>query len=367
MKITVIKGLETILKRKNSLFLVILVLLVVGLFYSSGPNLQEFIVFIILTALLGTSAYFTRYYYMTDRKSLKQSIISICMSFIIFTVYYVAVNELTGFLLDYTVIVMMFFALLVSTLWERLNLIKLEKGVLVLTLVAVLGVMYYEGTVTTPATAIQFYRSELEEGLDYENIRNLLMKDYQEEFTTERFNELKPYLQQTPLRYNQPAILEFKDGQLVRLEVSHDQDKLLRINKIELLPEEIASYFRFYPLEIERQASFPRGKEADEAIIGTRGAFVSRASFYQEREWYEQLLNVFGEKRVWDELWKELDGLRAPEGPIQGAGTNKDGYLEFRFHEEWKVDQEVLDEVYALFSNKALEHGIKDLPVVFKF
>lgn len=355
--------------RKNDVLPpVILFLLVVGFFYNMSASVQEFIVIAVLTALLMLTAYLTRHYYMTDRNSLKQSIISICISFIKFTIFYVAVNELTGFSLDYKFFVLFFSALLIWTLWEKLHLTKLEKGVLVLTLLSILGMRYYDAAVTTPATAVQFYRSELGEITSFENMQDLLMEDYREELTLEDFRDLEPYLQQPPLRYNQPALLEFKDGQMVMLEVSReDSDKPLRISSIELLPEKVASYFRHYPLEIERQADYPQGNEGDGVIIESRGAFVSRASFYQERDWYERLISVFGKKEVWDELWEELDGLQAPEGPIRGSGTNKDGYLEFRFYEDWEVDQEVLDEIYAVFKNRASEHGITDLPVVFKW
>lgn len=357
------------MKRKNSAsLLVILFLLLVSFFYSTEPGIQEFIIFSVLSAFLIISAFLTRHYYMTDNSSLKQRVIYICIAFVKTTIFYVAVIELTGFSLDYSFIALFFIALSIFTLWESLNLTMLEKGVLVLTLVAILGVRIYEGTVTTPSTAVQLYRSELREGVSFKNIQDLLLEDYREDFTLEKFRDLEPYLQQFPLRYNQPALLEFKDGQMVMVEVSReDQYKPLRISNIELLPEEIASYFRYYPLEIERKADFPEGMVGSETIIETRGAFVSRASFYQERDWYEQLVSVFGEKEVWDELWGELDGLLAPEGPVRGAGINNKGYLEFTFYEDWKVDKEVLDEIYALFRDKASKHDITDLPVVFKY
>jgi len=121
------------------------------------------------------------------------------------------------------------------------------------------------------------------------------------------------------------------------------------------------------PLEIERKADYPKGKEDSKGIIESRGSFISHASIYQEQEWYEELIGVFGEKKVWDELLRGMDDLRAPEGPIYGWGTNREGYLFFRFCQDWEVDKEVLDEIYVRFHDKAAKHDISHLPVVFEW
>ena len=203
-----------------------------------------------------------------------------------------------------------------------------EKGVLVLVLITVLGVRVYESARESaqPSTAYHLYRSEVRNVTHYEEMLDLLLEDYRKDFSPEDFQDLNPYLdpfqEQRLLRFIQPALLEFEDGQMVMLEVPReDPDNKLRFSNIELLPDEIGSYFRYYPLEIERKADYPKDKEEEDrkAIIETRGTFVSHASLYQEQEWYEELIGVFGDKKVWDELWKELDGLFAPGRPCAGS------------------------------------------------
>ncbi len=76
---------------------------------------------------------------------------------------------------------------------------------------------------------------------------------------------------------------------------------------------------------------------------------------------------MFGEKKVWDNLWNKLDVLQAPEGPVRGAGTSWGGYLHFRFCRDWEVDKEVLDKIYAQFRGYAEKNDIPELPVVFKW
>ncbi len=357
------------MKKKESVLLaVILFLLLVGIFYSTGPDMRELTIFTVLSALLLFVTFLVRYYYVTDQGSLKHRVIFPCICFINVTVYYVAVKELTGFSLDDRIIHLFLLSSLIFTLWELLDLTLLEKGVLILTLAAILAVSIYEGTVTTPSTAAQFYHSELREATAYEDFKALLLDDSQRDFTLEDFQNLEPYLQQFPLAIKQPALFEFKDGQMLLVEVSReDNDKPLRISNITLLPEEIASYFRYYPLEMERKADFPLNRGDDKAIIETRGAFISRANFYQERDWYEQLISVFGKREVWDNLWEKLEGMRAPGGPVAGFGTNNEGYLEFIFGKNWEVEQEVLDKIYEVFQIYAAEHNITALPVVFKW
>jgi len=361
-----------LLKRKdNILLLVIIYLLLVGIFSGTGAGVKKFAIFAGLSAIVLVSALIVRHYYLTDKNSLKQRIIAICISFVKLSVFAVVVEELTGFSLNYDTLIIFFVALSIFTLWEFLDLKVWEKGVLLLVLVAVLGVRAYEGA--EPSTAYQLYRSELGDVNSYEEIQDLLMEDYREEFAPEDFQDLNPYLDpfhgQRFLRLYQPALLEFEDGQVVMLEVSsEDPDNELRFNNIELLPEKIGSYFRYYPLEIEREADYPQDREeGDKEIIKARGAFLSRASRYQQMEWYDKLISVFGETEVWDDLWGELEGLQAPEGPVRGAGTSKEGYLHFRFCRDWEVDEEVLDEIYARFRDKAEKHNIPDLPVVFEW
>ncbi|MDD4239251.1 MAG: hypothetical protein PHT62_11965 [Desulfotomaculaceae bacterium] len=358
------------MKRKNRiLLLVILYVFLVGFFSSTGTGMQELIIFAILTAMVIASSFIVWHYYLTDKNSLKQRLIYICISFIKLTVFTVAVKELTGVTLEYSALVVFFIAYTIFTLWQFLDLSVWEKGVLVLVLVTVLGVKAYERA--EPSTAYQLYRSELSEVTHYEEMQDLLQEDYWIDFTTEDFQGLKPYLalfqEQQFLRFFQPAFLEFEDGQMVMLEVSRkDPDNKLRFSNIKLLPEEIGSYFRYYPLEIERKADYPKGKKDSKAIIETRGAFISHASLYQEREWYEKLIGVFGDEKVWGELLVEMDSLQAPEGPICGWGTSSEGYLFFRFCQDWEVDKEVLDEIYIQFQDKAAKHDIFHLPVVFQ-
>jgi hypothetical protein len=365
------------LKRKDSvLLIVILYLFLVGIFSGAGAGIQEFVIFAVLSALLIASSFLIRHYYLTDKNSLKQRLISICISFVKLTIFSVAVKELTGFSLDYSILVLFLIALSIFTLWEFLDLTLWEKGVLVLVLITVLGVRVYESVRESaqPSTAYHLYRSEVRNVTHYEEMLDLLLEDYRKDFSPEDFQDLNPYLnpfqEQRLLRFIQPALLEFEDGRMVMLEVSReDTDNKLRFSNIELLPDEIGSYFRYYPLEIERKADYPKDKEEEDrkAIIETRGAFVSHASLYQEWEWYEELIGVFGDKKVWDELWKELDGFFAPEGPVQGAGTSREGYLFFGFNRDWEVDKEVLDEIYVQFRDYAAKNDIPELPVVFKW
>lgn len=317
-----------------------------------------------MSALFIALSFLIRHYYLTDKNSLKQHLIFICISFIKITIFIVAVKELTGVSLNYSVLVLFFVALTIFTLWE--------KGVLLLVFITVLGIRVYNSAESS--TAYQLYNSSLSKVTRYEEMHGLLLDGYREDFTPEEFQELKPYLDSSQgqrfLRFYQPAFLEFEDGRIIMLEVSRaDADKQLRFSNIELLPEEIGSYFRYYPLEIERKADYPKDKEEEdrETIIETRGKFVSHASLYQERGWYEELIGVFGDEKVWNELWKELDGFLAPEGPVQGAGTSRGGYLVFTFYRDWKVDKEVLDEIYLRFRDKAAKHGISHLPVVFEW
>ncbi len=357
------------MKTRDSIFLLLIgFLLLVGIFHGTGAETRELVIFTISSALLAISLFLIRYYYLKDKNSLKQRVISICISFVLITLFYVVVREFTGFSLNYSTIILFNIALLIFTLWELLDLTRLEKGALVLTLATILAVRAYDVTTTTPANAIQLYRSELRGVTSYEKMQDILVDHFREDFTREDFRNLEPYLQQHPLRSKQPALLEFEGGKMLLVETAYQEsDGPLRVSNITLLPEEIASYFRYYPLEITRDASLPADSEQDETIIEARGAFIGRATFQQERDWYDQLIGVFGEEEQWEGLWKELDGMRAPEGPVMGFGTNPQGYLEFKFHEDWKPEAEVLDRIYQVFQEKALAQGISDLPVVFKW
>ncbi|MFZ7104962.1 MAG: hypothetical protein ACOWWO_20170 [Peptococcaceae bacterium] len=292
-------------KRKNNiLFLVILFILTVGIFYRTGPGIKELIIFTVLSVLMMIAIYLTSRYYMTDNSCLKQRVIFFCMTFVIITIFCVAVQELAGFSVNYTLIVFFMAALVIQILWVNLHLTPLEKGVLVLTLLSFLGATIYQSIAAKHSTAIDLYRSQLREAANFESFQKLLLEDYRDNFTREDFRDLKPYLQQVPLRYNQPVFFEFEDGRMVMIEagISQELNNPLRIKNIEVLPEKIASYFRHYPLEIERKADFLQGMKEDQSIIETRGAFLSRASSSQQRGWYEQLISVFGKKEVWDEL-----------------------------------------------------------------
>jgi len=354
-------------KRDNIFLLLILFLIMVGLFHGTGAETRELLIFTISSVLLAISFFLIRYYYLTDKSSLKRRVIAICISFVLITLFYVVVREFIGFSLNYSTIILFNIALLIFTLWELLDLNRLEKGILVLTLVTILAVRAYDVTATTPATAVQLYHSELRGETSYEDFQDILVDHFREDFTREDFRNLEPYLQQHPLRSKQPALLEFEGGKMLLVETAYQEsDGPLRVSNITLLPEEIASYFRYYPLEITRDANFPADSEQDETIIEARGAFIGRATFQQERDWYDQLIGVFGEEELWEESWQELDGVFAPEGPVMGAGTNSGGYLEFKFDEDWEPEEELLDKIYHVFRQKALKEGISDLPVVFK-
>ncbi len=71
-------------------------------------GVREFAVFAGLSAIMLVSALIARHYYLTDKSSLKQRIISICISFVKLSVFAVVVEELTGFSLDYSMLVIFF-------------------------------------------------------------------------------------------------------------------------------------------------------------------------------------------------------------------------------------------------------------------
>lgn len=362
---------DSILKN-NILRIVIIYLILVGIFSNTGLGIKDFVIFGVLSTLVIVSSFFIFHYYLTDKNSLKQHLICICISFIKLSIYSVVLKELTGFWIDYSILALFFIAQLIFTIWEFLNLSLWEKGVLVLVLLTILVVRSYEST--QPQTAYHLYRSELSNVSNHEEILDLFVEDYSNNFTMEDFQDFKPYLNplkgQRLLRFSQPTLLEFEDGQIVMFEVSReDSDNKLRVSNIELLPEKISSYFRYYPLEIERKAEYPKNiiAEDKEAIIETKGAFISDANPYQEIEWYDKLIGVFGEKKAWEYMWNKLEGLRAPEGPIVGAGTSHKGYLHFRFSSDWEVDKEVLNEIYVQFRDYAVKNDILELPVLFEW
>ena len=66
-------------------------------------------------------------------------------------------------------------------------------------------------------------------------------------------------------------------------------------------------------------------------------------------------------------MWDKLEGLRAPVGPLQGAGISNNGYLHFRFCQGWEVDKKILDEIYVQFRDYAAKNDIPELPVVFEW
>ncbi|QGT98786.1 hypothetical protein SYNTR_0193 [Candidatus Syntrophocurvum alkaliphilum] len=359
-------------KRNNSvLLIVILYLLLMGIFSGTRPEIQEFVFFAMLSALVIASSFLIHRHYLKDKNSLKHRLIYIGICFVKIMIFSVAVKELTGVALDHSILALFFIALSIFTLWELLDFSLWEKGVLVLVLITIIGIRGYESA--EPSTAYQLYRSELSNVANHEKILDLLVKDYRNDFTPEDFQCLEPYLdplqEQRFLRFSQLTFLEFEDGQMVMMEVSReDSDNKLRFNNIELLPEEVGSYFRYYPLEIERKADYPQNiiEEDKEFIIETKGAFISHASLYQKMEWYDKLIEVFGEKKAWDEMQYKLEGLHAPEGPMQGMGISDKGYLHFSFCTEWKVDKEVLNEIYIEFRDYAAKNDIPELPVLFK-
>ncbi|OWZ83814.1 hypothetical protein [Natranaerobius trueperi] len=354
------------MKRKDSvLLIVILYLILVGIFLSTGARLQDTVIFSVLSALIIVSSILLRQYYLKNNNSLKKRLISLSISYIKLTIFSVVIKELTGFSVDYSFLVLFFVALSIFTLWEFLELKLWEKGVLVLVLITVLGIRSYENA--DSSSAYRLYHSELGDISSSEQIEELLDHDYRKNFSEKDYQKLQPYF--TPdqnkrlVRYSRPALLEFEDGQILLLEVSQEDPDSFKT--IELLPEKVGSYFRYYPLEIERKGDYPKNikEEKKEAIIETRGAFISHHSHYQKNEWYEKLIRIFGENKVWD----KLEMLRAPEGPIQGAGINKEGYLYFRFCTDWDIDKEILDEIYVQFRDYAVKNDIQEVPVVFKW
>lgn len=71
------------LKRIDSvLLIVILYLSLVGTFSGAEAGIKEFVIFALLSALLIASSFLIRHYYPTDKNSLKQRFISICISFV---------------------------------------------------------------------------------------------------------------------------------------------------------------------------------------------------------------------------------------------------------------------------------------------
>lgn len=356
--------------RRDYLFTAALFLLLVGVFYKTGPGNLELAIFAVLAALATISLFLIKRHYSNKGASLKYHFIQLCMAFLVITVFYLALKALTGFSLNYSMLTMLFVALLVSAFWEGMDLTTFEKGVMAATIMAIIGGITYDTIATAPSTALQFYNEMVRNVENYEDYRGLLREDFRDDFTVEIYEEARPYLDQSPLRYNQPAIIELRDGRMVILEVglSHNEwNKPLRITKFEQLPEEVASYFRYYPLEIERLADFPQGEEDNDTIIEVRGAFVSEGSNHQKHDWYKQLISVFGDHRVWDELWQDLGTEFASGNPLRGSGTNSKGYLEVRLDESWQADERVLNEIYGRFQHKAAENGIEDLPMVFKW
>ncbi len=341
-------------------------LLIIGYLYRTIANVAQVVILTILYTALSLSAIFIRSYYLKDKESLKRQLIGTFMSFIALSGFYIAVKEWAGIALDYEIIVLVTIFLLFYVLWKDLNLAGLEKTVMILVLLTIILVRAYNSTI--PNTTYRLYHSKISSGTNYENVRDTLTDDFKNSFSKEDFAKLKPYLLQDPLRTTQPTIMEFEDGKMLLIESAYDKEgEELQISNITILPKEVAAYFRYYPLKITRDASAPPGAEGDKTIIETRGAFVGRATEQQKRDWYDNLIGVFGKKELWDELWINLEGVRAPDGPLIGSGTKGEGHLEFRFREDWKPKQKVLDEIYSVFQETAAKHGIKNLPVVFKW
>ncbi|MCF8009686.1 MAG: hypothetical protein K9L17_00770 [Clostridiales bacterium] len=356
----------------NQIVWILVILIVsVGIFHGTDPGLRELLIFTVLSVLLVLSLYSTNRFYSTGRGTLKYRLIRTCILFMLFSLYFIAVRELTGFSLDYGLLVLFFIALAIFALWEHLDLTRMEKVILVLTLLVIILVKTYTTSVI-PKTSAQLYFSKIREVNNFEEFQETLTKDAGESFTREDFLEIKSHLQEWPLNMTHPLIMEYEGGDMILLETAREhEDRPLKVSNIELLPEEVASYFRYYPLEIEREADIPQNMEDDEEIteskiIECRGAFVSHGTRQQKRDWYEQLISVFGDKETWDNIWFELGGIQPPEGPVIGYGTESDGYLEISFDEEWEVDEKLLDKIYKLFHDKAKEHGIEDIPIVFK-
>ncbi|RQD74760.1 MAG: hypothetical protein D5R97_07275, partial [Candidatus Syntrophonatronum acetioxidans] len=180
-EITMLKG------RGQGWLLLALFLLMVGIYYSTGPDLRNLALFTILTLLLIVSTVLTRHYYLPrgEKKPLKERIVSIFMFFIKLSLFFVALRELTGFTLNYSFIALFFVALTIFTLWDHLDLQGWEKGVLVLTLVTILGMRFYLGLI--PHNPFQLYNSQLGEIESFEEIQKLLDEDFKKEFTKEDF------------------------------------------------------------------------------------------------------------------------------------------------------------------------------------
>lgn len=190
----------------------------VGIFHGTGPEKHELILFTIFSAILVISVFFVRYFYLTDKKSLKQQVICICFFIIQITIFYIGVRVLTGFLLDYIIILFFTIVILLFILWEHLDFTILEKGIMILAVVVLLVVRAFDTVSTTPSTAVHLYNSELKGETSYEDLQDSLFGDYREVFTKEDFQDIELYLQQLPLKITQPALIEFEGGDILLLE-----------------------------------------------------------------------------------------------------------------------------------------------------
>ncbi len=56
-----------------------------------------------------------------------------------------------------------------------------------------------------------------------------------------------------------------------------------------------------------------------------------------------------------------------PDGPVIFYGYNYQGYLTVGFLEESEISESLMDEIYVIFDRQAMQKGIDDVPVVFRF
>lgn len=107
---------------------------------------------------------------------------------------------------------------------------------------------------------------------------------------------------------------------------------------------------------------FDQLEERDDNYILGKGEVPLITSESGKRNWLNDLNNV--KTSVKEEM---TTGYMRPNGLVMSYGYNINGYLSVQFPEGTEVNESLMDEIYSIFNEEAMEENISDVPVLFEY
>lgn len=97
----------------------------------------------------------------------------------------------------------------------------------------------------------------------------------------------------------------------------------------------------------------------DSNFIVSYGSIPSFGSLEERKQWLNELDKIYTETDM------EITKYMYPNGPIASHGYTINGVLEIEVNTN--IEKPLMDEIYQILDSKAIQMGIKEVPVVFVY